>query len=116
MIGGFANIIWTGVVFLVMFAYVEVSGGSSDLGLISSIFFTIISALALGSSARFDLNKSSAKLTLLCTVLLIVNSSLFSVMIARNITEFVLFFLILLGPGLIFFMPASYLQIKGLKK
>jgi hypothetical protein len=116
MIGGFANIIWTGLIVLVMIIYLDFTGGRSDLGAISAIIFAILSAFVLRSSANYDRNKSNSKKTLIYTLLFILNSIIFGFLTARNIYEVMLFILILFGPGTFLLIPASYLQLKGLKE
>lgn len=116
MVGGFANIIWTGLIVFIMIIYLDFTGGRSDLGAISSIIFAILSAFVLRSSANYDRDKNNSKKTLICTVFFILNSSIFGFLTARNLYELILFSLILFGPGTFLLIPASYLQLKGLKE
>jgi len=109
-------VIWTGLVVLVMLFYLDITGGRSDLGLISTIFFALLSALVLRSSAQYDSNKENGKLTLIFTILFLLNAFIFGPLVARNITEAITFSLILFGPGTFLLIPASILQIQQSKK
>jgi len=116
MIGGFSNIIWTGLLFLIFVIYLEITGGRSDLGLMATLIFIILSAFALRSSASYDKDKNNWKSTLVITILFFLNSLAFTPFLARSFNEVILFSLILLGPGTILLIPASILQIQSSKK
>jgi hypothetical protein len=113
MIGAFANIIWLGVVFLVIFIRTVLITEEWILPLIATIIYSFAAALVLNSSAKYDINKNSYRRTILGTVILLLNSLILGYLI--NPQSFLLNFLVLLGPGFILIVLACYLQIKNAK-
>ena len=113
MIGAFVNIIWLGVVFLVIFIRTVLITNEWVFPLIATIIYSFAAALVLNSSAKYDINKNSYKRTIFGTVILLLNSLILGYLI--NPQSFLLNFLVLLGPGFILIVLACYLQIKNSK-
>jgi uncharacterized membrane protein YjjP (DUF1212 family) len=113
MIGAFVNIIWLGVVFLVIFIRTVLITDEWVLPLIATIIYSFAAALVLNSSAKYDINKNSYRRTIFGTVILLLNSLILGYLI--NPQSFLLNFLVLLGPGYILIVLACYLQIKNAK-
>ena len=113
MIGAVGNIIWLGVVFLVIFIRTVLITEEWILPLIATIIYSFAAALILNSSVKYDINKNNYKRTILGTVILLLNSLVLGYLI--NPQSFLLNFLVLLGPGFIFIVLACYLQIKNAK-
>jgi|GEM_PF-599518 hypothetical protein len=108
MIGGFANIIWLGVVFLVIFIRTILIMGEWLIPLISVIIYSFASSLVLNSSSKYDINKNNYKRTIYGSIIIFLNSLILGYLI--NPKEFLLNFLVLLGPGFILILFACYLQ------
>jgi len=112
MIGSYLNIVWFGIVLLFIFIRIALENKNSELGLLGSILFVIFSSLTLNFSSKYDTRKDYGKYTFLFTILLIVNSLIFSLVISTTFMEILLVFLFLIGPGIFLLIPSSYLQLK----